>query len=288
MLTDAWRSLLGVNAGIQGLSYEDPWLAAASLDGSALLVNIEQPPSHSCHYSHASGHSRALPQGTNCRRLQGPGGAGYCVDLAEQCLAVGSEAERVRCFDFTGARAAADRAAAAKAARNMRKAGRRAVAGDEAGGVGGEEDVWPGQGMAEAGNGRLGLSQWQHVPNVRAVVDASAAQAASPCCGHVHAAPMSPCSRLHPHQEAGAETGMQVGDGGQAPSSSAQPEQVQGGEGTAVESRQGGRPGTPAAALGTGRGGGKVRGASSRGKPKGTAGRHRKVKEFGTNDPFVM
>lgn len=31
MLTDAWRSLLGVKAGIQGLSYEDPWPLATAL-----------------------------------------------------------------------------------------------------------------------------------------------------------------------------------------------------------------------------------------------------------------
>mmetsp|Transcript_18851 Transcript_18851/g.40588 ORF Transcript_18851/g.40588 Transcript_18851/m.40588 type:complete len:567 (-) Transcript_18851:1282-2982(-) len=100
------------NAGVHGLAFEDPWLASASSDGTVLMMNTEEQRK-------AATGMRALS--SNCRQFMTPSGPALCVDIAEQWLACGSESETVRVWDFTRAEECAQRAAAAKAARNSRR-----------------------------------------------------------------------------------------------------------------------------------------------------------------------
>ncbi len=109
------------NAGVLGLSFEDPYLASASSDGTVLLVNTEE---------NNAGGSRRPPAR---QPLHTPSGPAYCVDIADQKVVCGSESQVVRVWDFTGAQDAAMRAAAAKEGRGSRKGWRRRAAG---GGVG--------------------------------------------------------------------------------------------------------------------------------------------------------
>lgn len=78
-------SLWETSAGVNSLSLEDPWLAAALADGTVALLNIEaamrQPPQG----------GRPTAQSPLPKRLfQQPSGAACCADLADQWLAAGS------------------------------------------------------------------------------------------------------------------------------------------------------------------------------------------------------
>ena len=108
------------NGSVNALSYDDPWLASASSDGTVLLVNTQE--------SSSTTNQRGL--GPNCRLLHSPSNSpAYCVDVCDGWIGVGSESDTVKTFDFSKAVVISDKAAAARAAnsiaRNMsRKKGR--------------------------------------------------------------------------------------------------------------------------------------------------------------------
>lgn len=122
------------NACVQSLSYEDPWLATASADGTIVMMSTEGCMGHRlCNMrgSASNSYGGALlasrdAAGSRIRQFQTQAGPAYCVDLAEQYLVCGSESETVRIWDFTKANEVAARAAAAKAARAASKAAKAA------------------------------------------------------------------------------------------------------------------------------------------------------------------
>ncbi|KAG1664127.1 hypothetical protein FOA52_011950 [Chlamydomonas sp. UWO 241] len=92
------------NAGVTSLAFEDPWLASSSADGTLRMAS---------------------------RQLQAPSGPAYCVDLFDQWVACGSEAEVVRVWDFTaaGERGCCQQRLAPRNSRaHRRRAGRDATA----------------------------------------------------------------------------------------------------------------------------------------------------------------
>ena len=75
-----WESSAGVNS----LSLEDPWLAAALTDGTVALLNTEAA-------MRQRQQGRTAAQSASSKRLfQQPSGAACCADLADQWLAAGS------------------------------------------------------------------------------------------------------------------------------------------------------------------------------------------------------
>ena len=77
-------TLWETSAGVNSLSLEDPWLAAALTDGTVALVNIEAA-------MRQRQQSRTAGQTSSTKRLfQQPTGAAWCADLADQWLAAGS------------------------------------------------------------------------------------------------------------------------------------------------------------------------------------------------------
>lgn len=132
----------------QGLAFEDPWLATASADGTVALINTEGCMRESPTTAHTTWASLApciSSRHTSCSSLGAVDATAaaarrgarpaprtrqfqtsfpaYCVDLADQWLAAGSESNDVRVWDFTKAAEAAERAAAARAARYAAKNG---------------------------------------------------------------------------------------------------------------------------------------------------------------------
>ena len=106
------------DAGVQSLSFEDPWLASASSDGTVALIDIEaQLRDGPGAGSARGGASRSAAATPSRRQLHTPSGPAYCVDIADQRVVCGSESETVRVWDFTHAQAAADRAVVARAGR---------------------------------------------------------------------------------------------------------------------------------------------------------------------------
>lgn len=83
---------------MKGLSYEDPWLAAATFSGSVLLMDIEAllkggrgsdaTPSRSG--SFAGFQARGVRQRAVRQRFSVPKGPAHCVDIADSYLACGS------------------------------------------------------------------------------------------------------------------------------------------------------------------------------------------------------
>lgn len=87
------------NSAVKGLSFEDPWLAAATYSGSILLLDIESAlkggrggdvssSSSSAATKKLCNTSRATRQ-----RFTGPRGPALCVDMADCYLACGSGAD---------------------------------------------------------------------------------------------------------------------------------------------------------------------------------------------------
>ncbi|KAK9838471.1 hypothetical protein WJX81_001301 [Elliptochloris bilobata] len=109
-------SLWTGGAIVHALSFDDPYLAAALGDGSLALVNVDQAMRGGRGSSPRGGGGGG--GGPAARQFPGSGRPAYCVELRDQWMASGGESEVVRCFDFTGAMEAAERAQAGRAARN--------------------------------------------------------------------------------------------------------------------------------------------------------------------------
>ena len=77
-------TLWETSAGVNSLSLEDPWLAAALTDGTVALLNIE-----AAMRQRQQGRTAAQPPPPK-RLFQQPSGAACCADLADQWLAAGS------------------------------------------------------------------------------------------------------------------------------------------------------------------------------------------------------
>ncbi|KAL3152980.1 hypothetical protein ABBQ38_012009 [Trebouxia sp. C0009 RCD-2024] len=104
-------SLWETSAGVNSLSLEDPWLAAALTDGTVALLNIEAA-------MRQRQQGRPPAQGPPPKRLfQQPSGAACCADLADQWLAAGSDTGVTYSWDFSKAEEKEEEVRAAKAAR---------------------------------------------------------------------------------------------------------------------------------------------------------------------------
>lgn len=136
-------------AGVHALSFEDPWLATASGDGTVILLNTETQLGRA---GSAGGAGAGRCLSANCRQLQAPGGAAFCVDLADCWVVCGSESETVRTWDFSRAAEVANRAAAAKASRAAARMAKTAGAGGGRGARGHQQQhQQQGHGHAQAG-----------------------------------------------------------------------------------------------------------------------------------------
>lgn len=77
-------TLWETSAGVNSLSLEDPWLAAALTDGTVALLNTDNA-------MRQRPQGRAASQAAATKRLfQLPSGAAGCADLADQWLVAGS------------------------------------------------------------------------------------------------------------------------------------------------------------------------------------------------------
>ena len=83
------------NSSIKSLSFEDPWLAAATYSGSILLLDIEaalkggKGPDGASN-SHRNRTPLQQPNRAARQRLTVPMGPALCVDMADCYLACGS------------------------------------------------------------------------------------------------------------------------------------------------------------------------------------------------------
>lgn len=77
-------------APLRGLSFEDPWLAAATSDGAVLLLDAESAL-RGGRGNDSTLHRRIPGRGKAARqRLSGPSGPAFCVDISDNALACGS------------------------------------------------------------------------------------------------------------------------------------------------------------------------------------------------------
>ena len=119
--TDSLNASKFLDPGVQSLSFDDPWLASASSNGSVLLIDVDAQLRGG-----GGGSSRNPSGGPPCHKhLHTHAGPAYAVDIADGRVVCGSESDSVRVWDFTGAGAAAERSASAKAGRNARKCSKR-------------------------------------------------------------------------------------------------------------------------------------------------------------------
>eukprot|EP00197_Chlamydomonas_leiostraca_P015344 CAMPEP_0202861150 /NCGR_PEP_ID=MMETSP1391-20130828/2639_1 /ASSEMBLY_ACC=CAM_ASM_000867 /TAXON_ID=1034604 /ORGANISM="Chlamydomonas leiostraca, Strain SAG 11-49" /LENGTH=547 /DNA_ID=CAMNT_0049540483 /DNA_START=115 /DNA_END=1759 /DNA_ORIENTATION=+ len=190
------------NGAVHSLSYEDPWLASGAADGTVVLLNTEaqmQARQQAAAGPRAGGASggasssigaRALS--STCRALHAAhSGALYCVDMADQVIAAGSESSIVALFDFRGASSAAERAAAAK---DARKAAREA-----------KKARWQQQQHHQH-------HRRQQQQQLSAQAEAAGSAPAAPSTNGSHARPLP--HSAHPHQQWRAAAGRAEGNGG--------------------------------------------------------------------------
>ncbi|CAL8466377.1 g5913 [Coccomyxa elongata] len=109
---------------VQSIAFDDPWLAAALDDGSALLLNVDA----AMRSGRSSTRAREAARPTQAIKRQFVGSAAcsaYCVDIADQWMACGSDAATVRTWDFSEANEVQERLDALRAARDAQRAQRR-------------------------------------------------------------------------------------------------------------------------------------------------------------------
>eukprot|EP00210_Caulerpa_lentillifera_P009085 g8667.t1 len=80
------------SSGVTDVSFEDPWIAVSSLDGTISLNKMESR-------LHSSSVKKKSPERTN-RHLACPSGPVYCLQMTNQWLACGAEQSIVRTWNF--------------------------------------------------------------------------------------------------------------------------------------------------------------------------------------------
>ncbi|BDA51263.1 probable E3 ubiquitin ligase complex SCF subunit sconB at N-terminal half [Coccomyxa sp. Obi] len=178
---------------VQSIAFDDPWLAAALDDGSALLLNVDA----AMRGGRSSLRAREAARPAQAIKRQFVGSAAcsaYCVDIADQWMASGSDAATVRTWDFSEANEVQERLDALRAARDAQRAQRR-----ERGGQGGRKNP-----RFPPASGSNSGSEVEHDSDMHADHDSIGAGSSS---SSIHANRTSQAERISPWDEPSGGSG---------------------------------------------------------------------------------
>ncbi|EIE19917.1 WD40 repeat-like protein [Coccomyxa subellipsoidea C-169] len=145
--SEAVATLWQQGSPVQSIAFDDPWLAAALEDGSALLLNVDAAM-RGCRSGARA--REAVRPGPAKRQFVGSGASpAYCVDITDQWMACGSDAATVRAWDFSQAAEVQERLDALRATREAQRVQRR----ERGGRAGRKAPRFPPPSDSEAGSG---------------------------------------------------------------------------------------------------------------------------------------